>query len=116
SVVFEASPVYLIFKHTKTPFIIINSWSDTTVSHEVGALGMFLDITGHVPRYHWALSMLLYSIGHCVCLLTILSIVYAVVESWCGVICVDVIHDKPSVQIVLKYIVLLIVNSVNLVE
>ncbi|MCD9644032.1 hypothetical protein HAX54_032002 [Datura stramonium] len=25
------------------------------------------------------------------------SIVYAVVESWCGVICVDVIHDKISV-------------------
>ncbi|MCE3050305.1 hypothetical protein HAX54_046862 [Datura stramonium] len=48
---------------------------------------------------HWvALCMFLDSIGHCVCLLTILSIVYVVVESWCGVICVDVIHGKPSVR------------------
>ncbi|MCD7446952.1 hypothetical protein HAX54_020730, partial [Datura stramonium] len=47
SVVFEASRVYLIFKHTKTLFVTINSWSDTAVSHEVGALGIFLDITGH---------------------------------------------------------------------
>ncbi|MCD7470701.1 hypothetical protein HAX54_010726 [Datura stramonium] len=38
----------------QTLFITITSWTDTAVSDEIGALGMFLDI-----------------IGHCVCFLTI---------------------------------------------